>query len=380
MAAPVGATVSSDGLSAVLSWRRAIILLSDRIHPYFGFSIEPAGVAFNSDIPPGGSSRYASLSFAPSRPVYAGETCVIGYDGSSRRLFDGAPGYVDSFLVTAENNSTVPPPGINYGSLSVGGDLSPLERPLSGGVAFGAPSIGGDLHPLRHELSGEIAFGAPELLGTMGTLGFIFYGSLSIGGDLSPLERPLSGAAAFGAPAIGGDLSPLERPLAGAVEAGAPALSADLAALTRDLAGAVAYGPVSVIDSDRPLRLLRGRVDLGAPSIAAPAIRVSPIPADYAVSISADTGLLYSDREARRGYDLLQSVEDRILTPLGSRPLRPNYGSLATDFSRSPAEIADSIVEALAAEPRIDDVDVTIAPGVIIVDIDGRLRVEVPTR
>lgn len=46
-------------------------------------------------------------------------------------------------------------------------------------------------------------------------------------------------------------------------------------------------------------------------------------------SMNAQTGKLFGDTAQGKHDDLRQSVMDRILTPLGSQPWRPLYGSAA---------------------------------------------------
>ena len=93
--------------------------------------------------------------------------------------------------------------------------------------------------------------------------------------------------------------------------------------------------------------------------------------------INANTGRLFSDADVRAGADLRQSVEDRVLTLPGTRRHRPDYGSLATDFSRSTGEVVPSIRRALAGESRITDVSFRTAGGNIEVMVNGSIRMAV---
>lgn len=90
--------------------------------------------------------------------------------------------------------------------------------------------------------------------------------------------------------------------------------------------------------------------------------------------IDANTGRLFTDAQVAAGEDLRQSVEDRILTHVGDRRHRPSYGSLATDFGRSPEDVIPSIRQALAGDGRITDVAITETGGSIEVAVNGRIR------
>ncbi len=68
------------------------------------------------------------------------------------------------------------------------------------------------------------------------------------------------------------------------------------------------------------------------------------------------TGRLFTAEQVEAGWDLAQSVEDRILTPLGSRRFRPNYGSLALAGGFGEDRVRPSIERALSGDPRITDV------------------------
>ena len=92
-------------------------------------------------------------------------------------------------------------------------------------------------------------------------------------------------------------------------------------------------------------------------------------------SIDATTGRLFTDAQVDAGEDLRQSVEDRILTPVGGRRHRPSYGSLATDFQRGADDVIFCIEQALASESRVTDLLYIVADTSIEVQVNGRIRV-----
>ena len=93
--------------------------------------------------------------------------------------------------------------------------------------------------------------------------------------------------------------------------------------------------------------------------------------------INAQTGRLFTEAEVESGLELCQSIEDRVLTPLGLRRHRPNYGSLATDFSRSTDEVIPSIERALAGQEQITEVSFRVADASLRVAVNGRVDVAI---
>ena len=74
-------------------------------------------------------------------------------------------------------------------------------------------------------------------------------------------------------------------------------------------------------------------------------------------SVNGNTGKLFTPAEGAAGEDLKQSVEDRILRPLGSRPHLPDYGSLVTVQVPYPSEVSHSVITSLFGDPRVKNVE-----------------------
>lgn len=89
-------------------------------------------------------------------------------------------------------------------------------------------------------------------------------------------------------------------------------------------------------------------------------------------SIDSATGLLYTERQSASGIDLLTAVEDRALTPVGSRWLRPDYGSRYQDWGLEPDERVDSLRRALAGDARVLGIDARRAGDALDVEVRGR--------
>ena len=90
------------------------------------------------------------------------------------------------------------------------------------------------------------------------------------------------------------------------------------------------------------------------------------------------TGRRFTEAQVDAGESLRQSVEDRVLTPLGSRPLRPAYGSLATVENPQLDPVVPSIFDALDGDPRVTDVEVLHQGRVLHIFVTGdTVRVEV---
>ena len=89
--------------------------------------------------------------------------------------------------------------------------------------------------------------------------------------------------------------------------------------------------------------------------------------------------------------EIRQSIEDILTTPLGSRAMRPEYGSRLADMVDDAATpgtavaMAAEVVDALARwEPRIEPEIVraaptTAAPGRVVIEIVGRMGGESET-
>lgn len=73
-------------------------------------------------------------------------------------------------------------------------------------------------------------------------------------------------------------------------------------------------------------------------------------------SIDSVTGLLYTVEQSASGIDLMTAAEDRSYTPLGSRWLRPDYGTVPASQAIDPDELVDSIRAAMGDDPRLLDV------------------------
>ena len=95
--------------------------------------------------------------------------------------------------------------------------------------------------------------------------------------------------------------------------------------------------------------------------------------------IDALTGRLFTAEQVEAGWDLAQSVEDRILTPRGARRFRPGYGSLALSGGFGDEAIRPSIEQALSGDPRITDVRFRTSGTSLEVLVNGRIRTQVET-
>ena len=90
-------------------------------------------------------------------------------------------------------------------------------------------------------------------------------------------------------------------------------------------------------------------------------------------SVNANTGLFFNEDERREGLDLVQSVEDRILTIRGARTLNPTYGSYALEL-RDINETITSIREALASDGRITRLDFQTDGNSLVVLVNGGIE------
>ena len=91
-------------------------------------------------------------------------------------------------------------------------------------------------------------------------------------------------------------------------------------------------------------------------------------------SINAHTGLFFTPEQVAAGEDFLQSVFDRIVSPLGERPDRPNYGSLVGFIPFEDDELRQSIEASLRGDPRVRSVQFAATDRELIVNVNGNIR------
>lgn len=70
--------------------------------------------------------------------------------------------------------------------------------------------------------------------------------------------------------------------------------------------------------------------------------------------IDAETGRFFESPS----LDLAQGVEDALLTLLGTRRHRPNYGSYITDWGRDSEAVISSVYDALAVVVGVQSVQI----------------------
>ena len=88
--------------------------------------------------------------------------------------------------------------------------------------------------------------------------------------------------------------------------------------------------------------------------------------------INKDTGLLFPENS---NLALLQSVRDRLMTRIGSRPTRPEYGSLVGRTSPTSIEFENSVRAALASDKGITSLDIVSERGILTLIVNYNLRV-----
>lgn len=88
-------------------------------------------------------------------------------------------------------------------------------------------------------------------------------------------------------------------------------------------------------------------------------------------SINAETGQLFTNEIE----DLYQSAYDRVLQVIGDRDIRPEYGSLATEFAVvGRAEVEDTIRESLVGDVRMTAVSFRVHGETLIADVTTTVR------
>ena len=98
------------------------------------------------------------------------------------------------------------------------------------------------------------------------------------------------------------------------------------------------------------------------------------------MDVDGRTGAYLADTQA----EVVQALRDRLLTPVGGRPFRPDYGSPLGEYGDAnyrPAPIREAVAVAAAAEARRYALtDVTVSPlanGDISVQVYGEEVVSV---
>ena len=90
------------------------------------------------------------------------------------------------------------------------------------------------------------------------------------------------------------------------------------------------------------------------------------------VRINKDTGLLFPDGSLD---ELVQSVRDRLMTQLGTRLSRPNYGS---DLGRRNPELGvvrDGALRILQADPLVQTVEFFERGYALVISVNRRVEV-----
>ena len=91
--------------------------------------------------------------------------------------------------------------------------------------------------------------------------------------------------------------------------------------------------------------------------------------------IDARTGELF--REEDYLLEFAQAVEDVLFTPLGSRLLRRDYGSLLGDPSQPLASVQESVDRALPQVTGVDQVDYDIDGNVLNIVVNNAIIFDV---
>ena len=88
--------------------------------------------------------------------------------------------------------------------------------------------------------------------------------------------------------------------------------------------------------------------------------------------IDARTGKPFTDPK----LDLMQAVEDTLLTRYGTRLRRPEYGSLVTDWGTPIEEIIPSIYDALQDVIGVEEIAIENTPPYLTILINGATFVQ----
>ena len=90
--------------------------------------------------------------------------------------------------------------------------------------------------------------------------------------------------------------------------------------------------------------------------------------------IDKDTGLLLPENSDQA---LLQSVRDRLMTRIGSRPQRSEYGSLVGRANPNSNELSDSIRDSLSSDQLINSIQISLLQDRLSVLVNYKLRITV---
>lgn len=92
-------------------------------------------------------------------------------------------------------------------------------------------------------------------------------------------------------------------------------------------------------------------------------------------SFDNKTGNFFPNTDAGRLEDLQQSVIDRVLTRIGTRPYDEGYGSLFYLFGRiSTGRLAESIENAMRTDPRVEQIFIQAQQNVLNISVNQNQR------